>query len=467
MYQIQFDKPVHVHFIGIGGISMSGLAEILLSRKFPVSGSDSHESALTDQLAAQGAVIHYPQRTENITDDIDVVVYTAAIHPDNPEFRAAQEKNLPMLTRAQLLGEIMRNYKEAINVSGTHGKTTTTSMITEILLEAHKDPTVSVGGMLKDIGGNIRVGGQETFVVEACEYTNSFLSFFPTIEVILNVEADHLDFFKDIDDIRHSFKLFAEKLPEDGLLVINKDIKHCEYFTQALKCRVVTFGHEKDADYTANFISYDKFAHPSYTLFYKGEELAKVELGVTGEHNIYNSLAAIAVARSLEIPMEVILRGLKRFTGTDRRFQKKGSVNGFTIIDDYAHHPQEIAATIEAAKKYPHRKLWIVFQPHTYSRTAALLDDFAGALSQADEIVLADIYAAREKNTIGISSDDLRKHMLEQNTNVYYIPKFEDIEDFLLKHVEEGDVLITMGAGDIYKVGDDLLKQPGAIVEEA
>lgn len=467
MYQIQFDKPVHVHFIGIGGISMSGLAEILLSRKFPVSGSDSHESALTDQLAAQGAVVHYPQMAENITDDIDVVVYTAAIHPDNPEFRAAQEKNLPMLTRAQLLGEIMRNYKEAINVSGTHGKTTTTSMITEILLEAHKDPTVSVGGMLKDIGGNIRVGGQETFVVEACEYTNSFLSFFPTIEVILNVEADHLDFFKDIDDIRHSFKLFAEKLPEDGLLVINKDIKHSEYFTQALKCRVVTFGHEKDADYTANFISYDKFAHPSYTLFYKGKELAQVELGVTGEHNIYNSLAAVAVARSLDIPMETILRGLKRFTGTDRRFQKKGSVNGFTIIDDYAHHPQEIAATIEAAKKYPHRKLWIVFQPHTYSRTAALLDDFAGALSQADEIVLADIYAAREKNTIGISSDDLRKHMLEQNTNVYYIPKFEDIEDFLLQHVEEGDVLITMGAGDIYKVGDDLLKQPGAIVEEA
>ena len=467
MYQIQFDKPVHVHFIGIGGISMSGLAEILLSRKFPVSGSDSHESALTDQLAAQGAVVHYPQMAENITDDIDVVVYTAAIHPDNPEFRAAQEKNLPMLTRAQLLGEIMRNYKEAINVSGTHGKTTTTSMITEILLEAHKDPTVSVGGMLKDIGGNIRVGGQETFVVEACEYTNSFLSFFPTIEVILNVEADQLDFFKDIDDIRHSFKLFAEKLPEDGLLVINKDIKHSEYFTQALKCRVVTFGHEKDADYTANFISYDKFAHPSYTLFYKGEELAQVELGVTGEHNIYNSLAAVAVARSLDIPMETILRGLKRFTGTDRRFQKKGSVNGFTIIDDYAHHPQEIAATIEAAKKYPHRKLWIVFQPHTYSRTAALLDDFAGALSQADEIVLADIYAAREKNTIGISSDDLRKHMLEQNTNVYYIPKFEDIEDFLLQHVEEGDVLITMGAGDIYKVGDDLLKQPGAIVEEA
>ena len=466
MYQIKFDKPVHVHFIGIGGISMSGLAEILLSRHFTISGSDSRETELTKKLVSEGAVINYPQKAENITKDIDVVVYTAAIHPDNPEFAAAQEAGLPMLTRAQLLGEIMRNYKQAINVSGTHGKTTTTSMITEILLEAHADPTVSVGGMLKDIGGNIRVGGQDTFVVEACEYTNSFLSFFPTIEVILNVEADHLDFFKDIDDIRHSFKLFTEKLPENGLLVINSDIKHCDYFTSNLKCKCITYGHDKNSDYTANFISYDKLAHPTYTLFYRGEEVARVELGVTGEHNIYNSMAAIAVCREMGIDMEAILNGLRHFSGTDRRFQKKGTVNGFTIIDDYAHHPQEIAATIEAAKKYPHRKLWIAFQPHTYSRTAALLDDFAGALSQADEIVLADIYAAREKNTIGISSDDLRKHMLEQNTNVYYIPEFKDIEKFLLDNVKEGDVLITMGAGNIYEVGEHLLELPGAVVEE-
>ncbi len=466
MYQIKFDEPVHVHFIGIGGISMSGLAEILLSRHFNISGSDSKESELTQKLVREGAVVNYPQKAENITDDIDVVVYTAAIHPDNPEFAAAKDAGIPMLSRAELLGELMRNFKQAINVSGTHGKTTTTSMITEILLEAEADPTVSVGGMLKDIGGNIRVGGQDTFVVEACEYTNSFLSFFPTIEVILNVEADHLDFFKDIDDIRHSFRLFAEKLPEDGLLVINSDIKHYDYFTTGLNCRCITYGHDKDSDYTANFISYDKLAHPTYTLFYKGEEIAKVELGVTGEHNIYNSMAAIAVCRDLGIDMDTILRGLRRFAGTDRRFQKKGSVNGFTIIDDYAHHPQEIAATIEAAKKYPHRKLWIAFQPHTYSRTAALLDDFAGALSQADEIVLADIYAAREKNTIGISSDDLRKHMLEQNTNVYYIPEFADIEKFLLERVKEGDVLITMGAGNIYEVGEDLLRLPGAVVEE-
>ncbi len=466
MYQIKFDQPVHVHFIGIGGISMSGLAEILLDRGFTVSGSDAHESELTDHLQKIGAVIHYPQQAENINDTIDVVVYTAAIHPDNPEFMRASETGIPMLTRAQLLGEIMRNYKEAINISGTHGKTTTTSMITEILLEANQDPTVTVGGMLKDIGGNIRVGQSDLFVAEACEYTNSFLSFFPTIEIILNVEADHLDFFKDIDDIRHSFRCFAEKLPENGLLVINKDISHYEYFTDGLKCRCITFGRDKSADYTANFISYDKFARPSYTLFEKGREICKITLGVSGEHNIYNSLSAIAVCRALGIDMKAIVNALAKFSGTDRRFQKKGTVQDFTIIDDYAHHPQEIAATIEAAKKYPHRKLWVVFQPHTYSRTQALMDDFAGALATADEIVLADIYAAREKNTIGISSDDLRRHMLQQNTNVYYIPDFKKIEEFLLANVKPGDLVITMGAGDIYKVGDDLLTLPGAVKEE-
>lgn len=466
MYQIKLDQPVHAHFIGIGGVSMSGLAEILMDRGFTVSGSDSHKSAVTEKLAAEGAKVDYPQKADNINDSIDVVVYTAAIHPDNPEFRAAQDAGIPMLTRAQLLGEIMRNYREAINVSGTHGKTTTTSMITEILLGAHRDPTVSVGGNLKDIGGNVRVGGKELFVVEACEYTNSFLSFFPTIEVILNVEADHLDFFKDLDDIRHSFRRFAEKLPENGLLVINRDIPHYEYFIKDLKAKVITFGHDKNAEYTANFISYDRMARPTYTLFHNGEEVDTIHLGVTGEHNIYNSLAAIAVAQYLDVDLETIKTALNHFTGTDRRFQKKGTVKGFTIIDDYAHHPQEIAATIEAAKKYPHRKMWVAFQPHTYSRTAALLDDFAGALAQADEIVLADIYAAREKNTIGISSDDLRKHMLEQNTNVYYIPEFKDIEAFLLERMKPGDVLITMGAGDIYKVGEDLLTLPGAEVEK-
>ena len=462
MYDIHFDHPVWVHFIGIGGISMSGLAEILHDRGFKVSGSDMKASPLTEHLESLGISVQFPQKSENIVPGIELCVYTAAISEDNPEFQEVKRQNIPMMSRAELLGRIMKNYKEAINVSGTHGKTTTTSMIGEILMEAQMDPTITVGGMMKDIGGNLRVGKSDVFLAEACEYTNSFLSFFPTIEVVLNVEEDHLDFFKDINDIRASFRKFIEKLPENGILIFNKDIPHAEYFLQNLPGRkIITFGHN-DADYTANFISYDHFARPSFTLFENGEDRGRVTLGVTGEHNIYNSLSAIAVARAIGIPFETIKKGLMEFSGTDRRFQLKGEVNGFTIIDDYAHHPQEIAATIATAKKYPHKKLWVAFQPHTYSRTLALMDDFAGALSQADEIILADIYAAREKNTVGVTSDDLRKLMLSQNTNVYYIPDFPSIEEFILSHLQEGDLLITMGAGDIVEVGEHLLQIPGA-----
>lgn len=462
MYDIHFDHPVWVHFIGIGGISMSGLAEILHDRGFKVSGSDMKASSLTEHLESLGISVQFPQKSENIVPGIELCVYTAAISEDNPEFQEVKRQNIPMMSRAELLGRIMKNYKEAINVSGTHGKTTTTSMIGEILMEAQMDPTITVGGMMKDIGGNLRVGKSDVFLAEACEYTNSFLSFFPTIEVVLNVEEDHLDFFKDINDIRASFRKFIEKLPENGILIFNKDIPHAEFFLENLPGRkIITFGHH-DADYTANFISYDRFARPSFTLFENGEDRGLVTLGVTGEHNIYNSLSAIAVARAIGIPFETIKKGLMEFSGTDRRFQLKGEVNGFTIIDDYAHHPQEIAATIATAKKYPHKKLWVAFQPHTYSRTLALMDDFAGALSQADEIILADIYAAREKNTVGVTSDDLRKLMLSQNTNVYYIPDFPSIEEFILSHLQEGDLLITMGAGDIVEVGEHLLQIPGA-----
>ena len=462
MYDIHFDHPVWVHFIGIGGISMSGLAEILHDRGFKVSGSDMKASPLTEHLESLGISVQFPQKSENIVPGIELCVYTAAISEDNPELQEVKRQNIPMMSRAELLGRIMKNYKEAINVSGTHGKTTTTSMIGEILMEAQMDPTITVGGMMKDIGGNLRVGKSDVFLAEACEYTNSFLSFFPTIEVVLNVEEDHLDFFKDINDIRASFRKFIEKLPENGILIFNKDIPHAEFFLEDLPGRkIITFGHQ-DADYTANFISYDHFARPSFTLFENGEDRGRVTLGVTGEHNIYNSLSAIAVARAIGIPFETIKKGLMEFSGTDRRFQLKGEVNGFTIIDDYAHHPQEIAATIATAKKYPHKKLWVAFQPHTYSRTLALMDDFAGALSQADEIILADIYAAREKNTVGVTSDDLRKLMLSQNTNVYYIPDFPSIEEFILSHLQEGDLLITMGAGDIVEVGEHLLQIPGA-----
>ena len=342
MYQIDFHKPLHIHFIGIGGISMSGLAEILLEENFRISGSDAKASPLTRTLEERGAVIYYGQRAANIKDDVDVVVYTAAIHPDNPEFACAKEKGLPMLTRAELLGQIMRNYDTPIAISGTHGKTTTTSMVSHILLEGDCDPTISVGGILPAIHGNIRVGNSETFVTEACEYTNSFLSFFPKISVILNMDADHLDFFKDIDDIRHSFRKFAELLPSDGTLIINADTPEYETITRGLPCHVLTYGLEHEADYTAADITWDKYGHPSFSVLFQGKKIGSYYLRVPGIHNVSNALAAIAVGRLLELPDDVIVKGLGSFTGTDRRFQYKGEIGGVTIIDDYAHHTTEI-----------------------------------------------------------------------------------------------------------------------------
>jgi UDP-N-acetylmuramate--alanine ligase len=457
MYQIDFNKPEAIHFIGIGGISMSGLAEILIEEGFTVTGSDANESDLTRHLEAKGAKVAYGQRAENITDDIDVVVYTAAVHPDNPEFISAREKKLNILTRAELLGQMMKNYENAIAVSGTHGKTTTTSMITEVLLSADTDPTISVGGILNSISGNIRVGGPDLFVTEACEYTNSFLSFYPTTEVILNIEADHLDFFKDLKEIRHSFRLFAEKLPENGLLVINKDIEHMEDIIDGLPCKVITFGKDQESRYQAHNIRYDDLARASYELAVDGNVIDTITLGVSGEHNVYNSLAAAAVCSELGISLEMIKKGLKRFTGTNRRFEKKGEISGVTIIDDYAHHPQEIRATLETAKHYPHKKLWVVFQPHTYTRTRAFLDEFADSLSLADEVILADIYAARETDNLGISSKDIVERIEKKGVKVHYIPSFEEIETFILQNCIHGDLLITMGAGDIVKVGENLL----------
>ncbi len=457
MYQINFNKPIHVHFMGIGGISMSGLAEILLDAGFPVSGSDAKRSPLTEHLTSIGAVISYGQRAENITDDIDLVVYTAAISTDNPEYMEAVSKKVPMITRAALLGQIMKNYKTPIAISGTHGKTTTTSMVSEILLADDDDPTLSIGGILKSIGGNIRVGKSEYFVTEACEYTNSFLSFFPRISIILNIEEDHLDFFKDIDDIRNSFHQFAKLLPEDGYLIINSGIEQLAEVTEDLSCKVITFGKDAASDYSYTDAAFDDIGKASYTLLRKGTPCGTVELGVVGEHNILNSLSVIALMDLLEIKEETVLKALKSFNGTDRRFEHKGEIGGVTILDDYAHHPTEIEATLKAAANYPHKTLWCVFQPHTYTRTNAFLKEFAQALSLADKIILTDIYAAREKNTIGITSEDLLKEIEKLGKECYYFPSFDEIENFLLKNCINGDLLITMGAGDVVKIGENLL----------
>lgn len=458
MYQIDFNRPIHIHFIGIGGISMSGLAEILLKEGFTVSGSDSHLSPLTEHLCSLGATINCPQKAENIAPGIDLVVYTAAIHADNPEFAAAKAALLPMLTRAELLGQLMRNYKVPIAVSGTHGKTTTTSMLSHILLAADTDPTISVGGILKAIGGNIRVGGSDVFVTEACEYTNSFLDFFPKIGIVLNVEEDHMDFFKDIDDIRHSFHRFAALLPKDGALIINREIEHREAITDGLICQTITYSTTEDADYSARDIMFDETGCASFLLCKSGVEITRIRLSVAGRHNVSNALSAIAAAELLSIDIDTIKEGLLSFKGTDRRFEYKGELNGVTIIDDYAHHPTEIRATLTSAQHYPHREIWCIFQPHTYTRTKAFFEEFADSLLLADHVVMADIYAARETDTLGMSSELLAERIRERGGDAYYFPDFESIENFVKKMCKPGDMLITMGAGDVVNIGVSLLQ---------
>lgn len=457
MYQIDFHHPIHVYFVGIGGISMSGLAEVLLEEGFTVSGSDRQESALTKTLEDKGVRIFYGQRKSNITPDIDCAVFTSAIHPDNPEYAAVKELSIPSLSRAELLGQMMKNYKTSIAVSGTHGKTTTTAMISEILLHADLDPTLSIGGILKSIGGNIRVGKSEYFVTEACEYTNSFLSLFPTTGIILNIEEDHLDFFQDLEDIRRSFRRFAELLPCGGTLIISGEIPRLSELTDGLCCQVITFGASPACDYYFSDASDTPEGGMCFMLHYPDGRTAAFSLSVLGEHNICNALAAIALADTLSIPAETTGKALYAFHGTDRRFEYKGRIGGVTIIDDYAHHPTEITATLTAAASYPHKRVWCVFQPHTYSRTKAFMKDFAKALSLADKVVLADIYAARETDTLGISSRNLLEELKSLGCECYYFPSFDEIENFLLQNCINGDLLITMGAGDIVKVGERLL----------
>ncbi|MCD7812524.1 MAG: UDP-N-acetylmuramate--L-alanine ligase [Lachnospiraceae bacterium] len=482
MYQINFAQPIHIHFIGIGGISMSGLAAVLLNRHFTVTGSDSRKSELTAWLTGLGARVAIPQSAANVTDDIDLIVYTAAIHPDNPEYAAAVEKGIPLMSRAELLGQLMDNYPTSVAVAGTHGKTTTTSMLAHIMMEQNMDPTISVGGILPSIGGNVRVGASDCFLTEACEYTNSFLHLTPLYGLILNIDADHLDFFKDLDDIRHSFRLFAEKIPPEGTLIIHAQIPELDAFTAGLRCRVVTFG-SGCGDYHAENLTWDEMGCASFDLYVRQETaalpdaatdgapkpgthaaeecrdrlLGHFSLHVPGEHNAGNAAAAIACADLLGVPAACIADGLAGFHGTDRRFQKKGVIGGVTIIDDYAHHPTEIRATLRAAQKYPANRIWCVFQPHTYSRTKALLDEFADALTLADRIVLADIYAARETDTLGVSSALLRDKLEEKGKEAWYFPSFDEIETFLLENCLPGDLLITMGAGDVVRIGEKLL----------
>ncbi len=463
MYKVDFTDPKHAHFIGIGGISMSGLAEILKNAGFTVSGSDMNESDTTRSLEKSGIKVYIGQVASNITEDIDFVVYTAAIHEDNQEYKAALDAGLPMLTRAQFLGQLMDNYKYSVAVAGTHGKTTTTSMMAHIMMNANTDPTVSIGGMLDVIGGNIRVGSSDYFVTEACEYTNSYHEFRPYASIILNVDNDHLDFFKNIDNIAASFATFATKTVEGGVLVVNGDMPYTSLILDAVKdknIKIITFGKGENCSYRADNIKLNSAGQPSYDLIIDGENKGRIELSVNGEHNAINSLSAIAASLYIGISLEDIKKGLKLCHSAKRRFEYKGvTKSGAAVYDDYAHHPTEIAASLKVANAVKKGKLWIAFQPHTYSRTKAHLTDFAAALSTADHVLLADIYAAREKDDGSVSSRDLENELKKLGADVTYLGDFSSIKNYLEKSLNNNDMLITMGAGNIDTVGMELIQK--------
>lgn len=445
---------------------MSGLAEFCAKKGFSVSGSDRKQSAATDHLEECGIKIFIGQRASNVDHNPEIVVYSAAISPDNPEYAACVEKNLNMLVRADFLGQLMLLFKNSVSVAGTHGKTSTSSILSLMLIEAGMDPTVALGGTT-EFCNSIRNGNTENMVMEACEYKNSFLSFNPAHEIITNIEAEHLDFFKDLDDIRNSFRIFAEKLDTSGFLMVNKNIEnHRELFASS-KGKLITYAldktskpdiSEKDCDFFGKLGPVDKRGNYSFDLYRNGSLLGTLELSVPGAHNAENAVGAAGMALLLGADFESVKRACKAFGGAAKRFEYKGTVGGVDIIDDYAHHPTEIRATLEAARNYPHKTLWVAFQPHTYSRTKELFDDFVEALSLADKIILADIYPAREEDPGDIHSSMLVEALKDRKSaDAYYFPCFDEIENFLLENIEKDDLLITMGAGDAVIIANSLL----------
>ncbi|HWQ78054.1 MAG TPA: UDP-N-acetylmuramate--L-alanine ligase [Anaerovoracaceae bacterium] len=451
----------HVHCIGIGGIGLSAIAEIFLTRGYQVSGSDMKESEITDKLIGRGAAVYLGHRAKNIAG-ADLVVYSSAVAQDNPEIAAAGESGIPIASRAEVLGALMKEYENSIAIAGTHGKTTTTSMISLILENYGKDPTILVGGNLLEINGNVKVGHSGYFVTEACEYMDSFLNLNPRIEIILNIDSDHLDYFKDIEHIASSFEKFANLVPADGTVIAFDANPFVNSIIDDLNSNVVTFGFNERCGYYAADIEFNSSGMPSFQVHHGGEVLCTMQLSIPGEHNIANALAAFACCHGLGVPVESIASTLEAYTGTQRRFDVIGvTQNGITVVDDYAHHPTEIKATLKAAQNVPHKELWCLFQPHTYTRTLALFDEFAESFDAADKIVMAEIYAAREKNIYRISSRELVNEIkrVHPEKDVYYFGNFEEIASFVINNAQCGDLVITMGAGDIYKVAEIILEK--------
>ena len=442
-----------VHLVGIGGVSMCPLAEVLRGMGLTVQGSDMTDSDTVKHLRSLGISVAIGHNAENL-GDCDFVVRTAAVHDSNPEISGAVARGIPVYERAQAWGAIMQHYPNALCVSGTHGKTTTTSMCTHIFMAAQADPTVMIGGTPPLLHSGYRVGHGDTIILESCEYCNSFLCFYPTVAVILNVEADHLDFFKDLNDIEHSFHKFAELVPNAGHVVVNVDNQGAVDSVDGVDRPIFTFGLDHPADCTAANLT-DVDGAPSFDVMVHGEKYAHVNLHVYGHHNVLNALAAASAAYVLDIPGKAVEEGLAAFTGAGRRFEHKGTYNGAEVYDDYAHHPDELHALLTTAKELGYKRLVVAFQPHTYTRTAKLFDRFVEELKLADVAILAEIYAAREQNTLGISSSDLCRRL----PGSVYCSTLDKVTDQLRKIAQPGDLILTVGAGDIYRAGEKLLKK--------
>lgn len=459
MKVFDFGKKLKVHFIGIGGISMSAIALILLKNGFTISGSDMSENDNVKELEKKGIKVFIGHKRENITKDIDIVVYSKAIHDDNEEIIAAKEYGIKLVSRSSILGEIMANYNRRICVAGTHGKTTTTALISKVMLDKNFDPTINVGGIVDEIGGNSHIGkGEDLFVAEACEYTNSFLDFCPSVAVVTNIEEDHLDFFKDINDIRNSFKKFIELLPDDGVLVINNKIDDIAFLTKDIKAKVITYGDDDTADYYFDNVSYDDKHYQSFDVYFKKKLIGRMRQRLIGKHNALNYLAALATLSEFGISFEDVRKSLEDFKGARRRLEVKKVVNGVTYIDDYAHHPTEIEASLNALKEIKYNNLYLVFQPHTFTRTKALYSEFVRVLGNNPITILAKIYPAREKDLGIISSKDIASGIKENKNNLNnfceYFDTFENILEYVSKNAKNGDIVVTMGAGDVYKLID-------------
>ncbi len=446
-----------IHFIGIGGISMSGLAQVALRRGYKITGSDRSESNITKKLEQLGATVHIGHNAKNIGDAV-LVVHTAAVHDDNPEIIEAKAKNIRLVDRAEFLGAIMKEFTNAVGVAGTHGKTTTTGMLAHALVYADTDPTISIGGELDLIDGNIRCGDGNCFVTEACEYTNSFLKFYPTIALITNIEEDHLDFFSGIEEIRESFRNYAMLTAGKGSVVAMWDDENVRTALDGCDgINIIKYGMTSECDYYPENIVTNA-GYPAYDVMCKGKKICRISLNVPGNHNILNSLATIAVCCEMGIEPETAARGIETFKGTHRRFEKRGMLNGAIVIDDYAHHPTEIKATLNAAKEFPHNRIICIFQPHTYSRTRTLWAEFVEAFDDADELIMTHIFAAREVFDGVTRPEKLTEEISARGIHARYVDDFADIVKTVREIAAEGDIIFTMGAGDVTEIGYELVK---------